>query len=75
MDLVPTIPNISSTLMPYRNRKVVIQLDQLMYLRESFKTIPEEHEINLMDYDEAMSTVDAYFLAMSYGSTFIICVF
>ena len=29
-----------------------------MYLGESFETIPEEHEINFMDYDETISSDD-----------------
>ena len=30
-----------------------------MYLGESFEAIPKEHEIDLRDYDEAMSSDDA----------------
>ena len=33
-----------------------------MYLRESFKAILKEHEIDPIDYDEAMSDLDALFL-------------
>ena len=31
-----------------------------MYLRESFKVIALEHEIDLINYDEAMSDMDAH---------------
>ena len=31
-----------------------------MYLEKSFKATLEEHEIDPMDYDEAMSDVDAH---------------
>ena len=50
MDPIPTIL-VSSTLVPRHSKKVFIQLDQFMYLGESFEAIPE---------DEAMSNVDAY---------------
>ena len=32
-----------------------------MYLKESFETILKEYEIDLIDYAEAISNVDAYF--------------
>ena len=54
MDLILTIP-ISSTSVPHCSMRVVIQLDWFMYLGESFDMIPKEHEINHMDYGEAMS--------------------
>ena len=59
MDILLTIP-IYSTSMFCRCKRVVIQLNQFMYLRKSFETISEEHEIDPMDYDEAMSDVDAH---------------
>ena len=59
MDLVPTIP-ISSTLVPRKNGKVVKQLDQFMYLGESFKAILKEHDFDPTYYDEAMSNMDAH---------------
>ena len=59
MDPVPTIP-ISHTLMPYHSRKVVKQLDRFMYLGKCFEAIIKEHEIDLIDYDKAMSDVDAH---------------
>ena len=31
-----------------------------MYIRESFKTILDEHEIDPIDYNEAMTNVDAH---------------
>ena len=31
-----------------------------MYLVESFEAISKEHEIDSMDYDEAMSNMDAH---------------
>ena len=40
--------------------RVVKQLDQFMYLGKSFEAILKEHEIDLIDYDEAMSDVDAH---------------
>ena len=60
MDLVPTIP-ISSTLMPCRSWRLVKQLDRFMYLGKSFETILKEHEIDLINYNKAMSDVDAHF--------------
>ena len=45
--------------MSRRSERVVIQPDQFMYLGESFEKILEGHEINPMDYDEAISDVDA----------------
>ena len=60
MDLVPTIL-ISSTLMSCHNGRVVKQLDRFMYLGEFFEAILEEHEIDPIYYDEAMSDVDAHF--------------
>ena len=59
MSLIPTIP-ISSTLVSYRSGKVVIQSNQFIYLRESFEAILKEHELDSMDYDEAMSDVNAH---------------
>ena len=59
MDPIPTIP-ISSTLMLCLSRRVVKQPDQFMYLGKSFEVIIEEHEIDTIDYDEAMSDVDAH---------------
>ena len=60
MDPVPTIP-ISRTLMPYHSRRVVKQLDRFMCLGKSFKVILKEHEIDPIEYDKAMSDVDAHF--------------
>ena len=59
MDLVPTI-FVSSTLMPRRSGRIVIQPDRFMYLGESFKSFPEEHEIDPINYDETMSNVDVH---------------
>ena len=59
MSLIPTIP-ISSTLVSNRSGKVVIQSNQFIYLRESFEAILKEHELDSMDYDEAMSDVNAH---------------
>ena len=59
MDLVPTIL-ISSTLMPRRSERDVKQPDRFMYLGKSFEAILKEHEIDPIDYDEAMSNVDVY---------------
>ncbi|KAL6329571.1 hypothetical protein AAG906_022148 [Vitis piasezkii] len=39
-----------------------------MYLGESFEAILKEHEINPTYYNEAMSDIDAHFLAKVYGS-------
>ena len=58
MDPIPTIV-ISNTRMPHCSGRVVVQLDQYIYLGESFKTIPKEHEIYPTNYDEAMSNVNA----------------
>ena len=60
MDLAPTIL-ISSTLVPFHNGKIFIQLDQFMYLRESFEFIPKKHDIDPIDYDKVMSNMDAHF--------------
>ena len=54
----PTVPLSSSTLMPRCSGRVVIQPTRIMYLGESFEAIPEEHDIDPIDYDEAMSSVD-----------------
>ena len=51
---------ISSTLMPRRSGRVAKQPDQFMQLGESFKAILKEHEIDPIDYDEAMSDVNAH---------------
>ena len=59
MDPTPTIP-IFSTLMSRRSRSVVKQLDWFMYLEESSEVIREEYEIDHIDYDEAISDVDAH---------------
>ena len=59
MDLVLTIP-ISSTLMPHHSGKVVKQPNGFIYVGKSFEAILKEHEIDLIDYDEAMSDVDAH---------------
>ncbi|KAL6346159.1 hypothetical protein AAG906_027890 [Vitis piasezkii] len=32
------------------------KLDRFMYLRDSFEAIPKEHDIDPIDYDEAMSS-------------------
>ena len=58
MDLVPTIL-VSSTPMPCHSGKVVKQPNRFMYLENSFKAILKEHEINPIDYDKAMSDMDA----------------
>ena len=47
--------------MPCRSGSVVKQLNRFMYLGESFEAILEEHEIDPIYYDEAMSDVDAHF--------------
>ena len=39
-----------------------------MYLGESFEAILKEQEINPTYYNEAMSDIDAHFLAKVYGS-------
>ena len=39
----PTTPVNSSTLVPRRSRRIIMQLDWFMYLEEFFKAIPEEH--------------------------------
>ena len=59
MDPIPIIP-ISSTLMPRCSGRVVKQLDRFMYLGKSFTTILKEHEIDPIDYNEAMSDMDAH---------------
>ena len=59
MDLVPTIL-ISSTLMPRHSERDVKHPDRFMYLGKSFEAILKEHEIDPIDYDEAMSNVDVY---------------
>ena len=59
MDAVPIIP-ISSTRMPCRSRRVVKQPGWFMYLGKSFEVILKEHDINPIDYDKAMSNVDAH---------------
>ena len=59
MDPLPTIP-ISSTLMPRRSGSVAKQLNQFMYLEESFEAILKEHEIDPIDYDKVISDVDAH---------------
>ena len=59
MDPTPTIP-IFSTLMSRHSRSVVKQLDWFMYLEESFEVILKEYEIDRIDYDEAISDVDAH---------------
>ena len=59
MDPLPTIPT-SSTLMPRRSGSVAKQLNQFMYLEESFKAILKECEIDPIQYDETMSEVDAH---------------
>ena len=59
MDPPPTIPT-SSTLMPRRSGSVAKQLNQFMYLEESFEAILKEHEIDPIECDEAMSEVDAH---------------
>ena len=55
----PTILVTSCTLVPHYSRRVVIQPYRFMYLGEFFEAIPEEHEIDPRDYDEAMSSDDA----------------
>ena len=59
MDPIPTIP-ISSTPMPCRSGRIVKQPDQFKYLGKSFEAILKEHEIDPIDYDKAMSDVDAH---------------
>ena len=46
--------------MPCRSGKVVKHLDQFIYLGKSFEAILKEHEIDPIDYDKAMSDVDAH---------------
>ena len=48
--------------MARRSGRVVKQLDQFMYLGESFKAILKEHEIDPTDYDEVMRDMDAHFV-------------
>ena len=50
----------SSMGMSHHSGRFVIQSNRFMYLRESFKAIANEHEIDLTKYDEAMSDVDAH---------------
>ena len=59
MDPVLTIP-ISSTLIPCCSERVAKQLDRFMYLGKSFEAIIKEHEIDPIDYDKAISDVDAH---------------
>ena len=59
MDPIPTIP-ISSTPMPCHSGRIVKQPDQFIYLGKSFEAILKEHEIDPIDYDKAMSDVDAH---------------
>ena len=54
----PTIPINSSTLVPRHSGRVVIQPNRFMYLGESFEAIQKEHEIDLIDCDEVMSSND-----------------
>ena len=60
MDPVPTI-SISRTPMPCHSGRVVKQPYQFVYLGKSFETILKEHEIDLINYNKAMSDVDAHF--------------
>ena len=60
MDLIPTISISSTPVVPSRSGRVVKQPDRFMYLGKSFKAILKEHEINPIDYDEAISDVDAH---------------
>ncbi|KAL6344434.1 hypothetical protein AAG906_039690 [Vitis piasezkii] len=46
--------------MPSCNGKVVKQPNRFMYLGKSFNAILKEHEINLIDYDKAISDLDAH---------------
>ena len=57
--LTPTILVSSSTLVPRRSGKVVIQSNKFMYLGESFEVILEEHETDLTYYNETMSNDEA----------------
>ena len=50
----------SITQEPCHSGKVVIQSNKFMYLGQSFEAIQEEHEIDLIDYDEMTSHVDAH---------------
>ena len=59
MDPIPNIP-ISSTLMPHRGGRVVKQPDRFMYLGKSFEAILKEHEIDPIDYNEAMIDVNSH---------------
>ena len=55
----PTILVSSSTPVPRCSERIVIVPDRFMYLRDSFQTISEEHEIDPTNYDEAMGSHDA----------------
>ena len=46
--------------MPRRSGSVAKQLNQFMYLEESFKAILKECEIDPIEYDETMGEVDAH---------------
>ena len=59
MDLIPTIP-IFSALVPHHSGRVLIQPKGFMYLGEFFKAIQEKHEIDPIDYDEAISDVTTH---------------
>ena len=59
MDPVPTI-FISCIPMPCHSGRVVKQPNQFMYLGKSFEAIIKEHEIDPIDYDKAISDVDAH---------------
>ncbi|WKA01628.1 hypothetical protein VitviT2T_019899 [Vitis vinifera] len=54
----PTILVSSSTSMPRRNGRIVMQLDRFMYLGESFKAILEKHKTDPINYNEAMNNDD-----------------
>ena len=54
----PAILVSSSTSLPCRSGRVVIQPDKFMYLGESFEAIPKEHEIDPTNYDEEISSDD-----------------
>ena len=59
MDPIPTIP-IFSALVPHHSGRVLIQPKGFMYLGEFFKAIQEEHEIDAIDYNEAISDVTTH---------------
>ena len=46
--------------MSHHSMRVVSQPNRLMYSVKSLKEILEEHETNLINYNEAMSNVDAH---------------